>query len=114
MSDKDFIDFTFRYRPNTDSPDGILFRYLQSFKPIKRRHMILKALRAFYLVAAYGAVEEFHEFEQVKDLVELLEKTYGEGADGTIKDSLSFNIDLEVSYMGMSSLPESDESDEDE
>lgn len=65
--------------------------------------MILRALRAFYLVAAYGSEGEFDTVEQLSEFSRLLEKTYGEGADGEIKHSLS--LDIQLKYCGFQDLP---------
>lgn len=112
MSQRKFIDFSFRYRPDVDSPDGILCRYLQSYPPVERRHLILKALRAFYLVAAYGGLANFEQISDVKELVLMLEKTYGDGADGPINHTLSLNIT--VDYMGFSNFSGGDSLGEDD
>jgi hypothetical protein len=109
MNDSESVDFFFRYRPAADSPDGVLLRYLLSFNPTQRKQMILKALRAFYLVAAYGDRGQFQQFSDVQKLVTLLEETYGEGADGPIDHSLSLNIDIGVTYSGLSTLPDESE-----
>ncbi|MBW4558786.1 MAG: hypothetical protein KME59_23280 [Trichormus sp. ATA11-4-KO1] len=115
MNHKESVDFFFRYRPAADSPDGVLLRYLLSFNSTQRKHMILKALRTFYLVAAFGDRGEFQEFSDVQELVALVKQTYGEGAFGAFDHSLSLTIDIGVSYSGVSTLVgEEDEDDDDE
>ncbi|MBE9210582.1 hypothetical protein IQ244_29590 [Nostoc sp. LEGE 06077] len=111
MSEPESVDFFFRYRPAADSPDGVLLRYLLSHNPTQRKQMILKALRAFYLVAAYGDRGQFQQFSDVKKLMTLLEETYGENAIGSFDHSLSLDIDIGVTYSGWStnSSPEEDE-----
>jgi hypothetical protein len=104
MSEQESVDFFFRYRPAADSPDGVLLRYLLSYNPTQRKHMILKALRAFYLVAAYGELGEFEQFGEVKKLMKLLEETYGEDAIGSFKHSLTLDIDIGVNYLGYSTM----------
>jgi hypothetical protein len=93
MTEPESVDFFFRYRPAADSPDGVLLRYLLSFNPTQRKQMILKALRAFYLVAAYGDIGQFQKFSDVQKLMTLLDETYGEDAVAAFDHSLSLNID---------------------
>lgn len=112
MSDTESVDFFFRYRPAADSPDGVLLRYLLNHNPTQRKHMILKALRAFYLVAAYGDIGQFQEFSDVEKLMKLLYETYGEDAIGTFDHSLSLNIDIGVTYSGWSTTSSEEEEDE--
>lgn len=114
MDNQESVDFFFRYRPAADSPDGVLLRYLLSFNSTQRKQMILKALRAFYLVAAYGDLGEFQEFSDVQELVALLKQTYGEGAFGSLDHSLSLTIDIGVSYSGVSTLVDEPEVDDDD
>ncbi|QLE59982.1 hypothetical protein [Nostoc sp. TCL26-01] len=112
MSEPESVDFFFRYRPAADSPDGVLLRYLLSFNSTQRKHMILKALRAFYLVAAYGDLGQFQEFSDVEELVALLKQTYGEGAFGAFNHSLSLTIDIGVCYSGVSTVVDDDDDDD--
>ncbi|QLE52934.1 hypothetical protein FD724_33790 (plasmid) [Nostoc sp. C057] len=109
MSDSESVDFFFRYRPAADSPDGVLLSYLLSYNPTQRKQMILKALRAFYLVAAYGQKGQFQQFSDVQKLVALLEQIYGQGADGPIDHSLSLNIDIGVTYSGLNTFADESE-----
>jgi len=100
---KDKIDFNFRYRPNEDSPDGILMRYLNSFQPTERKSMILKALRAFYLVAAYGDLGNLEKPSDLEELARSLQETYGPDYDDLHK--IGVDIELRIglaSYWGFS------------
>ncbi len=125
MSDKDFVELSFRFRPKLHTPDGILVRYLLSHKPTQRRRMILTALRTFYLVAAYGFVGNVKNLDQASEFIQVLKKTYGEGRENIVDDSLCLSIDFRINYMGATTLPyidsdsdeekeEEDDSDEDE
>jgi hypothetical protein len=91
---KDKVDFNFRYRPLVDSPDAILIRYLNSFKPTERKYMILKALRAFYLVAAYGQEGDFANPKDLEAFVRSLRETYKD--DYSDSHSLSVEIELRI------------------
>ena len=94
MRNSEKIDFNFRYRPTADSPDGILFGYLQSIPPRKRKFMIIKALRVFYLISAYG---HFHDINSPSELVELansVREVYGDDYDEF--DALSLRLKLEI------------------
>lgn len=113
MSDKNFVELSFRFRPQVHTPDGVLVRYLLSKKPKQRRSMILNALRTFYLFSAYGYLGDFDNLEQASEFIQVLKKIYGEGNSNIVNDSLSLNIDLRIDYMG-SSLLSDFESDEDE
>lgn len=121
MSDKDFVELSFRFRPKVHTPDGILVRYLLSCKPNHRRRMILTALRTFYMMAAYGWVSDIDDLDGASELLEVLKKTYGAGKENIVNNSISLNIDLRMDYMGATSLEcisseqdEDDEEDEDE
>ncbi|MEA5569128.1 hypothetical protein [Anabaena sp. UHCC 0399] len=114
MDHKESVDFFFRYRPAANSPDGVLLRYLLSFNSTQRKQMILKALRAFYLVAAYGDLGEFQEFSDVQELVALLKQTYGEGAFASLDHSLSLTVNIGVCYSGVSTLADEDDDDNDD
>ena len=116
MSKEPKLDFNFRYRPKVDSPDAILIKYLQSYKPIERKHLILKALRAFYLVAAYGYCGNFDDHQQLENFVRQLRETYGEDYK---KDEHDLSIDISLSigvncYTSLSSLPSSDDDEDDD
>lgn len=74
MSQSDKVDFSFRYRPNVDTPDGVLMRYLKRFEPLERRDLILNALRAFYAVAAYAAEGEINSPEELGQLADYLQE----------------------------------------
>ena len=92
MANSEKLDFNFRYRPKADSPDGILIRYLLSFEQTERKQLILKALRTFYLVAAYGELGELNDISSMKDFVDSLNKVYGSEYD----DSHSLGIEIEL------------------
>ena len=123
MSDKDFVELSFRFRPKAHTPDGLLVRYLLSCKPKHRRRMILTALRTFYMMAAYGWVSDVDNLDEASELLEVLKKTYGGGKENIVNNSLSFSIDLRIEYMGASELQyiesddgeyDSDDDDDDE
>ena len=123
MSDKDFVELSFRFRPKVHTPDGLLVRYLLSCKPKHRRRMILTALRTFYMMAAYGWVSDVDNLDEASELLEVLKKTYGGGKENIVNNSLSFSIDLRIEYMGASELQyiesddgeyDSDDDDDDE
>src|SRR4028118_993763 len=116
MSDKDFGELSFRFRPKVHTPDGLLVRYLLSCKPKHRRRMILTALRTFYMMAAYGWMSDVDNLDEASELLEVLKKTYGGGKENIVNNSLSFSIDLRIEYMGYTALEgiESDEGDQDE
>ncbi len=104
MSDKDFVELSFRFRPKVHTPDGILVRYLLSSKPSHRRRMILTALRTFYMMAAYGWVSDVDNLDGASELLEVLKKTYGGGEENIVNNSISLNIDLRIDYMGATEL----------
>jgi len=104
MSDKDFVELSFRFRPKVHTPDGILVRYLLSCKPSHRRQMILTALRTFYMMAAYGSVSDVDDLEGASELLEVLKKTYGGGKENIVSNSISLSIDLRMDYMGCAVL----------
>ena len=104
MSDKDFVELSFRFRPKVHTPDGILVRYLLASKPKHRRRMILTALRTFYMMAAYGWVSNVENLDGGIELLEVLKKTYGGGEENIVNNSISLNIDLRIDYMGASEL----------
>ena len=117
MSDKDFVELSFRFRPKVHTPDGILVRYLLSSKPSHRRRMILTALRTFYMMAAYGSVSDVENLDEGIELLEVLKKTYGIGQENIVNNSISLSIDLRMDYMGATSLQCDDdeyESDDDD
>ena len=120
MSEKDFIELSFRFRPKVHSPDGILVRYLLSCKPSHRRRMILTALRTFYMMAAYGSVSDVDDLEGASELLEVLKKTYGAGKENIVNNSISLSIDLRMDYMGatvlegIDSLADEEDDDEDD
>ena len=116
MSDKDFVELSFRFRPKLHTPDGILVRYLLSCKPNHRRRMILTALRTFYMMAAYGWVSDVDNLDGGIELLEALKKTYGGGNENIVNNSISLNIDLRIDYMGANELQyiDSDEGDSDD
>lgn len=91
MSLSDKVDFNFRYRPNADSPDGILVQYLNSFKPMERRALILRALRAFYATAAYTDQGEALTLDQLEAMARYLKE-----AQGTY-DQHQFTLEVETS-----------------
>ncbi|NJK50497.1 hypothetical protein HC931_22355 [Candidatus Gracilibacteria bacterium] len=116
MSDSEKMDLNFRYRPNVDSPDAILIRYLKSYKPSTRKELILKALRAFYLVAAYGEFGSINSPSELESLARSLKETYGDD----YKDTYSFGVEIELDihqtgFWGSAILPgrESDDENED-
>ncbi len=116
MSDKDFVELSFRFRPKRNTPDGLLVRYLLDCKPKHRRRMILTALRTFYMMAAYGSVSDVDNLDEASELLEALKKTYGGGKENIVNNSLSFSIDLRIEYMGYTVLEgiESDDGEDDE
>jgi hypothetical protein len=115
VSEKDFVELSFRFRPKVHTPDGILVRYLLSCKPNHRRRMILTALRTFYMMAAYGWVSDIEDLEGASELLEVLKKTYGAGKENIVNNSISLNIDLRMDYMGATLLEGIDSfADEDE
>jgi hypothetical protein len=115
MSDKDFVELSFRFRPKVHTPDGILVRYLLDCKPNHRRQMILTALRSFYMMAAYGWVSDIDDLDGASELLEVLKKTYGAGKENIVNNSISLNIDLRMDYMGATVLEGIDSlADEDE
>ncbi len=111
MSDKDFVELSFRFRPKRNTPDGILVRYLLSEEPSHRRRMILTALRTFYMMAAYGWVSDVDNLDGGIELLEVLKKTYGGGEENIVNNSISLNIDLRIDYMGASELQYIESSD---
>jgi len=116
MSDKDFVELSFRFRPKRNTPDGLLVRYLLDCKPKHRRRMILTALRTFYMMAAYGSVSDVDNLDEASELLEALKKTYGGGKENIVNNSLSFSIDLRIEYMGYAVLSgiESDEGEDED
>ncbi|EAM49657.1 hypothetical protein WH8501_30440 (plasmid) [Crocosphaera watsonii WH 8501] len=115
MSSNQKLDFNFRYRPNVDSPDGMLIRYLQKYKPIERKYLILKALRAFYLVAAYAELGDFDDLEQLETFVGQLRKTYTQNYDDLHNLSIDINLSIGSSASGfISSMPSSGDEDDDD
>jgi len=116
MSDKDFVELSFRFRPKVHTPDGILVRYLLASKPKHRRRMILTALRTFYMMAAYGWLSDVDDLDGGIELLEALKKTYGAGNENIVNNSISLNIDLRMDYMGATVLEgiDSDEGEDDE
>ncbi len=115
MSDKDFVELSFRFRPKVHTPDGILVRYLLSEEPSHRRRMILTALRTFYMMAAYGSLSDIDDLDAASELLEVLKKTYGTGKENIVNNSISFSIDLRMDYMGATVLEGIDSlADEDE
>ncbi len=102
MSEKKFIDFNFRYRPIASTPDGFLFEYLQNQKPTTRKRMILHALRAFYLVAAYEYLDKFESLAELETMIRQLRETYD--LDEPFQRSVNFEIS--IGYMGYSDLPD--------
>jgi hypothetical protein len=117
MSEKDFVELSFRFRPKVHTPDGILVRYLLASKPKHRRRMILTALRTFYMMAAYGWLSDVGDLDGGIELLEALKKTYGAGNENIVNNSISLNIDLRMDYMGATVLEGidslADEDDED-
>ena len=117
MSDKDFVELSFRFRPKVHTHDGILVRYLLASKPSHRRRMILTALRTFYMMAAYGWLSDVGDLDGGIELLEALKKTYGAGNENIVNNSISLNIDLRMDYMGATVLEGidslADEDDED-
>lgn len=109
MSKSEKIDFTFRYRPNVDSPDGILFSYLQSIPPRKRKYMIIKALRAFYFITAYGASNDINSPVELAEFAEEVKKIYG--SEYSELEDLDINLRLKIKINDWSKagsiLPES-------
>ena len=85
-------DFNFRYRPKVDSPDAILIKYLQSYKPSERLSFNLESSPCFYLVAAYGEFGDLDDLEQLETFVCQLRETYGK--DYNDVHDLSLNINL--------------------
>lgn len=115
MSDSNQLDFSFRYRPKVDSPDAILIRYLLSFKPRKRKDLILKALRAFYLMPAYGKLGEINKPSELEDLARSLREIY----ENDYEDFHQFEIDIKLEinledYWGMMTLPRGSGDDDDD
>ena len=93
MNDVSKVDFNFRCRPLSNTPDGILLNYLLSFPPSKRKQLILEALRSFYLLAAYGALDNLSP-EQLVDLSRSLQKNYSVSSQS--KEVLNLDIRLEI------------------
>ncbi|HLO51042.1 MAG TPA: hypothetical protein VK211_21690 [Kamptonema sp.] len=95
MTERDLIELSFRYRTKPGSKDAPLFRYLKKLKPTERKQMILKALRACYLIEAVKADEELDKVDKRK-LVRHLEKVYfdetlvlnGEGVEAYLNVSV--------------------------
>lgn len=115
MSKEQKLDFNFRYRPKVDSPDAVLIKYLQSYKPIERKHLILKALRAFYLVPAYSYYGNLDDYQQLETFVRQLRETYGEDYNDKHDLSIDINLSIDVSsYSYLSSLPSSDDHGDDD
>lgn len=98
MSKTEKIDFNFRYRPVADSPDGILFGYLQSIPPRKRKFMILKALRAFYLISAYGSTCDLDSPAELAEFANQVQKIYGEDYDEL--ESFFVKLELKIKNTG--------------
>ena len=73
--EKELIELSFRYRIKPHSKDAPLFRYLKKFKPTERKGMILKALRAVYLIEALKEDDELDLVDK-KKLVRELEKVF--------------------------------------
>lgn len=117
MSEKDFVELSFRFRPKIHTPDGILVRYLLDCKPNHRRQMIRFALRTFYMMAAYGWLSDIDDLEGASELLEVLKKTYGTGQENIVNNSISLSIDLRMDYMGANELEYDDgeyDSDDDD
>ena len=94
MSKTEKIDFNFRYRPVADSPDGILFGYLQSIPPRERKFMIIKALRAFYFISAYSNTVEINSPTRLVEFANNVQKIYGE--DYQDLESLHLKLELKI------------------
>ncbi|MBE7383825.1 MAG: hypothetical protein F6J95_020715 [Leptolyngbya sp. SIO1E4] len=87
------VDFNFRYRPKADSPDGILMQYLNSFDPMERRALILRALRAFYATAAYADQGEALTLDELEAMARYLKETAG------TYDQHQFTLEVETSVV---------------
>ena len=96
MSKTEKIDFNFRYRPVADSADGILFSYLQSLPPRERKFMIIKALRAFYFVSAYGSTHNISSPDKLVELAHNVQKIYGKDYDELERLHLKLELKIEV------------------
>ena len=77
MHQSDKVDFNFRYRPKAGSPDGVLMQYLNSFDPMERRALILRALRAFYATAAYADQGEMLTLDELEAMARYLKEAAG-------------------------------------
>lgn len=98
MSNSEKVDFNFRYRPVADSADGILFSYLQSLPPRERKFMIIKALRAFYFITAYGLSDE-NNLDSPAKLVEFsnhVREIYGDNYNDLEELNLKLELKIEV------------------
>ncbi|MEL6136784.1 MAG: hypothetical protein AAFR58_18500 [Cyanobacteria bacterium J06627_28] len=95
MSQSEKAEFNFRYRPKADSPDGLLVRYLNSHDRKTRRTMILKALRAFYAMPAWGYFGEVRSFEEFQEFVQYFQEVYDNHYD--TRESIAVRIDAYLS-----------------
>lgn len=96
MSESEKIDFTFRYRPKVDTPDGILFAYLQSIPPRKRKFMIVKALRAFYFITAYGASNDINSPVELAEFANQIREVYGDDYDELERLRLKIELKIDI------------------
>ena len=96
MSASRKVDFNFRYRPLVDSPDGILFSYLQSIPPKKRKFMIIKALRAFYFITALGASHDLNSPAELVEFAHQVREIYGDDYDELERLHLKLELKIEI------------------
>lgn len=77
-------------------------------------HLILKALRAFYLVAAYGEFGDLDDLEQLETFVCQLRETYGKDYNDVHDLSLNINLSIDGSSSSSFSRTSSDDDDLDD
>ncbi|MEL7418545.1 MAG: hypothetical protein AAGK10_08210 [Cyanobacteria bacterium J06555_3] len=96
MNNSEKVDFNFRYRPTVDSADGILFTYLQGIPPKERKFMIVKALRAFYFISAYGASNDINSPDELLKFANQVREIYGDDYSELERLRLKLELRIEV------------------
>ena len=93
--ERELIELSFRYRIKPHSKDAPLFRYLKKFKPTERKKMILKALRAVYLIEALNEDDEL-DLVDMEKLVEHLEEVFLDGEWEINGQGISVSMSVDV------------------
>ncbi len=93
MSQPDYVELNFRYRPKEHSNDAALVSYLNSHSAKEKRKMILKALRHMYLLDAVCFNSKIETVEDLSRVAQALKKTYG---SNEFKKSFSLDISINM------------------